>query len=817
MWAKTMIVGEAYGAEEAREGRPFVGKAGQLLRRYLMDNGIDPDEIYYTNIINQKPPGNKLIKWFDPQTGIPNELVMNGLRQLRDEIELVNPNLIVGVGAFPLWALTGKPKWNKKKRPRSGEPYGYTGIGNWRGSVISGTPLVGERKVLCTYHPAYILREGMQDHGLFSLDLSKIKVEQEYPEVREPDYELFLDPRNVDRHEVEARIMDEPDKIISADIEYLGRDLICVGYTNSRDWVATTAIKDEADLQFVHRLLMEGGAGVCFQNAMFDASILEWWYKMPVMRRVVYDTMLAAHAANIELPKDLETLSSIYTYPNQPYWKDMLKWRDVKNGKVSLETILRYNAIDVWVTQVVMEEQMKSDLAEQDIKDVFEFEMQLVSPLWEISKRGIKMDTHKLKQLKHQLTSEIAEREILLEKIAGEEINVKSNKQVGELLFDRLGLPVIKQNKTGPATDDKTLAALIIKSDSDLQKGTVNLIRDLRQRRDLLSKFVEVETDEDDRSRGIYNPGGTKTGRLASKKFYPTGHGHQQQNLPRDKRVRSIFVADTGKRFAYCDLERAESLVVAHITNDPLMLAHHAEGVDAHLELAAILFDRPVEEIDKDSDERYLGKQTRHAGNYMEGPITFMKNVNKYATKTGVSLTMKEAKKLIYKYREIHPFLENWWHDVERELWRSRTLENLLGRKRIFYGHIGSLVPQAVAYVPQSTVGDVLNVGLLNISGRVAPYIKKLGLEDHYMGLYEELRSAGGVEPLLQVHDAIGFQYDPRVEDRVLPLVRQLMRVPLRSPKTYEEFTIPVEVAVGPSWGEVEVWKGETLNVEAAS
>lgn len=802
-WAKVMIVGEAWGADEEREKQPFVGKAGQLLRKALMSAGVDPDEIYYTNIVNQRPPANKLIHWFD-KAGMPNELVMKGLQQLRDEIEIVNPNLIVGVGSFPLWALTGRAKWNKKKRPDSDEPYGYTGIGNYRGSILQGNALTGGRKVLCTYHPAYILREGAADSGLFDSDLRKIAGESQYPEIRRPDYTKYIDPRGGERAEVEARIMDSPDLIIDADIEYLGRKLICVGFSNSRDWAASVAIKNQDDLMFVDKILMQGGSGLCWQNAMFDVSILEWWYNIPAMSRTVFDTMLCAHAANIELPKSLDVLASIYTEPNQPFWD--INWTDVKNGRVSLEDILVYNATDVWVTTVVREEQTKWELSDPKTKRVFDFEMLLLEPLWQMSKRGVRMDTAALKELSHTLRREIAERAVMLDRIAGREINVKSTKDVATLLYDQYGLPKIKVNKTGPATDDKTLAELIIKATNDTQKGLVNLIRDIRSRVDLASKFTDVEFDEDDRMRGMYNPAGTTTGRLSSKKFYPTGRGVQQQNAPRDKRVRSVAIADDGMEICNADLERAESLVVAHLTNDPLMLQHHAPGQDAHKLLAAILFDKPVEEIGKDSDERYLGKQTRHAGNYMEGPITFMKNVNKYATKTGVSLTMQEAKKLIFRYRDIHPGLQRWWDATEAELWRSRTLENLLGRRRTFYGHVGSLIPTAVAYVPQSTVGDTLNVGFLNMHGRICEYVQEWGLADHYLELYEQLRQLGGVQCLLQVHDSVVFQYEKEKRNDVLPLVRKLLSVPLRSPKTYEEFTIAVEMAVGPSWGEVEKW-----------
>jgi uracil-DNA glycosylase family 4 len=805
-WAKVMVVGEAPGNDEVKAGQPFVGKAGQLLQRFLMDAGVDPDEIYYTNICQIQPPGNQIVRFFDPDTGMPGSEIMQGLAHLRDQIEIVNPNLIVALGNYPLWALTGKSKWNKKKRDETKLPYGYTGIGNWRGSIVKGSALAGGRKVLATYHPAFILREGMAEHGFFLMDLRKIAVEKNYPEVREREVEHILDPHGPERMEVLERIMDEPGKVVSADIEYVGKSLVCVGFTNDRSWSATIATRSQTDLAFVRRVLLEGGSGLCWQNAMFDASILEWHYKMPVLARTVFDTMLCAHAASPELAKSLEVLASMYTYPNQPYWKDMINWNLVKKGAQTIEDVMRYNLIDVDVTQEVMEEQIKEELTDQLTRDTFDFEMMLLNPLWIVAQRGVKIDTYQMEKLRQETTTELAERMVLLRALAGFDINVKSNKDVGIFLYIKQKLPVLKKNPTGPATDDKTLAQLEIKAATEEQRNAVRLIREIRVRRDLLSKFIEVQFDVDERARGIYNPAGTVTGRLSSKKFYPTGLGVQQQNVPRDKRVRKVYVPDRGKRFCYADLERAESLVVAHITNDPLMLAHHAPGVDAHKALASLLFDKLIDDILE--DERYLGKQTRHAGNYMEGHVTFQRNVNKLASKTGVSIELGEAKRFIDRYRDLHPFLKSWWTDVKQQLWDTRTIINLVGRRRIFYGHVESSVPEAVAYNPQSTVGDVLNMAVLHLtSGDVAPYLRKLGLEDHYKTLIEELRTLGGVEMLLQVHDAIGFQYDPKHEDKILPLVSKLMSIPLTSPKTYEDFTIPVEIAIGTSWGEVKKWE----------
>jgi uracil-DNA glycosylase len=811
--ARIMVVGEAPGANEESEKRPFVGPAGKMLRAFLNKAGIEPDSVFYTNLAKYRPPGNKIEKWFE-KGGIPNDIVILGLVELEEEIKRIRPNVIVAAGNFPMWALTGKGEWNEVADDSRAR--GYTGITKWRGSILPCTMVEGV-KVIPTFHPSYINQEGYEDHGTWLVDLQRVKKESAFPDIRRPIKRFRIDPnfrvREDFRHEVQHRLGD-PSAILTFDIEYIGNRLICVGMTLNKDEPVVIPTRTPSDVNYCREILTSG-IGLNAQNSMFDCSVLEWWYQMPIIRNLRYDTMLSAHASNIELPKSLEYLCSIYT--DQPYYKDMIDWKRVKKGQQRFEDVYEYNAIDTWTQHEIMEEQIKWDLTDPQARAVFEFEMQLLNPLWVISKRGIRVDTDAIKSLGKQLHDEQIAYGMILNESAGRLINVMSNKDVAWLLFQKLGLKPLKINKTGPACDDKTLAALLTKTQDDEQKTAITLVRDIRNRRSLISKFTDIELDDDGRLRGHYNPAGTDTGRLASKKFYPTGRGANQQNQPRDKRVRRVFLPDRGKKFGYADLERAESLVVAYITGDPEMLRVHQPGIDAHKELAVDLFhigaprDWALENIS--DDERYLAKKTRHAGNYMQGPQRFMTEVNKDANKTGVSIDFSEAKHFIQTYRSIHPFLQRWWHETEREVYDTSALVNLVGRKRVFYGcrrdanrGVANL-PNAVAYVPQSTVGDVLNIGLLQLSGVACQYARKTGIVAR-IAQHAQTLVDGGFEMLQQIHDAIGFQYYEEHEEPVLNAIKELMRVPLINPRDSEEFEIPVEIQVGPTWGDCVKWHG---------
>lgn len=190
----------------------------------------------------------------------------------------------------------------------------------------------------------------------------------------------------------------------------------------------------------------------------------------------------------------------------------------------------------------------------------------------------------------------------------------------------------------------------------------------------------------------------------------------------------------------------------------------------------------------------------------MMGPEKFMKIVNAESSKTGITITFAEAKRLLNGYKEYYSRLPQWWSSIERELWATRTLTTLLGRRRQFFGHVGGILPIAVAFKPQGTVGDTLNVALLNLEGVVCDYAKQMCDVEKIRDLSSDLKNYG-YEGLAQIHDAVSFQYYEEYEKQVVSCVTQLMEVPLLSPAFGDLFSIPVEVMVGPNWGDVKKYK----------
>lgn len=855
--AKIMVVGEAPGAAEEVEGLPFVGASGKLLDEMLSSVGISPSDVFYTNLCRIRPPSNEIRAFFD-SAGVPNETVMEGLSLLKSEIAHINPNVIIPLGNYPLALLTPYKRWKKDA--------GYTGIGDYRGYVLQGSPITGGAKCIPTYHPAAILRQYSLKH-IAKLDFRRAFDQSRFPEIRHPRKTILIDPQGLERSdwlawlggqqgalspEHSPRVIrgqpgwetDTPDQpkrsiasaFLSADIEYVGDKLLCIGLTRSSDVSVVIPTRTLDDIALVRDILLSG-VPLCFQNGMFDCSILEWFYNIPCVKYLRHDTMIAMHAAYTEFPKDLGFIGSIFE-AQHPWWHGLGAeyWNGVKAGTRDPEECFIYNGGDVWNTHHAMESMLADELTEPEVLATYEHEMSLIKPLWDISRKGVKVDVAGMQKLRAQLESEDIDLSAgLMIMNGGVEINPKSPPQVAKFLYDHLGCPRVGGKTAGGAwkMDDSTLANIQLKCRDESQRTAIKMVRAVRERRDLISKFCEIDLDSDGRMRCHYDPAKTETGRLSSRKFYPTGNGANLQNIPRDPRVRAVFVPDPGYVFGYADLKSAESLVVAHITGDPEMLRLHSPEYmdgrqDGHRYVASLILGKPQDQITK--DERHLGKTIRHAGNYGLSWFKFMQLVNAKAQETGVSVNAATSKQIVEGYRRLHWGLEPWWAATLSQLWSTHTLYTLHNRKRVFYGRPDEVLPEAIAYRPQGTVAQQLNMGLLRCATEysTAPideddYNPILGSPNWMLNwdlqhmtdwsAINSLREASGqlnslgFQMLLQVHDAIGFQIPEQHVDAAIPRLMKLMDVPIQiSRRGIEPYTIsiPVDVQVGYNWGEAD-------------
>lgn len=325
---RIMIVGEAWGREEALARAPFVGSAGKILNGMLSQVGIDRRDCYLTNVFNLQPePTNDITNLCGPKLGgIPwMPFLQQGkyvraeyadeLTRLYSEITTYNPTLIIALGATASWALLRT-----------------SGIRRVRGAPSLMT--LGDRqyKVLPTYHPAAVMRE-FTLRPIVVADLEKARREAEFPELRRPRREIWVEPTLADLEHFEREFILSADDL-SVDIETAQEQITCVGFAPSPERAIVVpfvdALKPDGNYwatladelvawSYVRRWLKLtkriGG-----QNFLYDTHWFWRKYGLPIPHSA-FDTMLMHHAMQPELEKGLGFLGTIYT--DELGWKFM--------------------------------------------------------------------------------------------------------------------------------------------------------------------------------------------------------------------------------------------------------------------------------------------------------------------------------------------------------------------------------------------------------------------------------------------------------------------------------------------------------------
>lgn len=323
--AKIAIVGEAWGEQEALIGKPFQGYSGQELTRMLQEAGLARRDCFLTNVLALRPPNNDMqnlcVKKADcgegyalPHLGKVGQYLdpqyLSELERLREELEIVRPNLIIALGATACWALLGT-----------------NGIGSLRGTVATSS-IVG-CKVLPTYHPAAVLRNWAW-RPIAIADLIKAKRESAYPEIKRPKRFILVNPTITECREwILANVGAE----CACDIETKYGMIEMIGFSANAENAMVVPFWDKAkggnywsspllekDARNVVRSILENPYIVkIFQNGLYDLQYLMKEGYRP--RSCLEDTMLYHHALYPEMQKGLGFLGSIYT--SEPAWKTM--------------------------------------------------------------------------------------------------------------------------------------------------------------------------------------------------------------------------------------------------------------------------------------------------------------------------------------------------------------------------------------------------------------------------------------------------------------------------------------------------------------
>ena len=496
------------------------------------------------------------------------------------------------------------------------------------------------------------------------------------------------------------------------------------------------------------------------QNIKFDILALRK-YGVKVAGKL-FDTMLAHYLLNPELRHGMDYLAETYLHYKTVPIEDLIGPKGKKQGSmrdVPLEQIKEYAAEDADVT-LRLRNYFAPYLKSEGVEKLFEeIEMPLVYVLAEMEATGVKLDTEALRQSSEVLTMQLASLEQEIHQLAGQEFNINSNRQVGEVLFDKLQLDTkAKKTKTGLySTSEEVLEKLRAKH------PIVEKLLDYRGLKKLLSTYLDALPalihPETGKIHTSFNQAVTATGRLSST-------NPNLQNIPvRDelgREIRKAFIADSDDcLFFSADYSQIELRIMAHLSQDPHMVQAFCEGADIHASTAAKIYNVPLDEVTPDMRRK---AKTANFG--------IIYGISIFGLAERLSIPRTEAKELIEGYFQTYPNVRAYMDESIRVAKEKGYVETIFKRKR-FLPDINSHNAMVRGYAERNAINAP-------IQGSAADIIKLAMIRIHQRFEEEGLKS----RMILQVHDELNFNVYREEFDRVKAIVLDSMEhvIPLRVP-----------------------------------
>lgn len=557
--ASIVIVGEAWGADEAAARQPFVGMSGRELDRMLAEAGIQRADVLCTNVFSERPYNNEAWRLFHARDGAPPNSEVRGLHptdrakahleRLDAQLGAFPRRLVIATGNYPLWALTNHSGVNPSTTETEGRRV-PNGIMNWRGSM---TYTLAGVQCLPIIHPAAIMRQW----SLRALTVHDLKAR--VPMALRGDWRpnpmpLFWAPPTFEQAKLKLegwlrRAAQSPIRLV-CDTETFRKTLItCIGFADSPNFAMCIPLVRKVGNSFdswwspeqeaiLSRLIMQviTSPNILLegQNFLYDTQYFQDGYG--VTPKLDFDTMYAQHLLWPGTQKGLDYISSLYcTY--HWYWKDDSKdWE----GKGTVEQLLEYNCWDCvrtyeaadslrsLITLFKMERQWKETLARVN------FALGMMN-------RGVKIDMKRKGRLSLELAQTLSEIDAKLQAIipqgwlpprkkgAKPTMWYASPKQQLYVFGEILGMKIPRHRKTGNPSLGKDALPDLEKKHPEFT-GIFHLLKLRRQIATFKTHFIDAKVDPDLRMRCSYNPSGTETFRFSSS-ANAFGRGTNLQNL----------------------------------------------------------------------------------------------------------------------------------------------------------------------------------------------------------------------------------------------------------------------------------------------
>lgn len=809
-----MLVVDFPQGEDLQTNYAISGYKANMIQEFCRHAGVNWNDLWRTSLIKERVPdiiggkkkGKKKETEADTAKLLLEELVPRYKDVLLNEISELKPNLIVPLGETSFQFLSG-----------------LVGLRKFRGSILKLNPLLGiERytKLLPTLGPYPYLYTDFKQKFITQLDFQKIpKWSGEQP-IPDDTYQIWTARTNTALSNFLNRAIPiclsktlEEGGFLNFDIETHMNVPTCISFCfDGFESVCIPFIDKE--IPFEQRaLMMKQVADVLAdpripkvnQNIKYDWKTQERW-KFKVAN-VVGDTMLGASVLYCEFPKNLGFLTSIYT--DLPYFKDEGKEWDPE--RFQKDRFYGYNAKDSLSCHQIYQKQL-GEFKELGVDSVYENTIKLVPIYRRMEDRGLLVDEAQREKLLAKYESLFRQHTKVLQSILNEDtVNVLSSQQMIRVVFETLGYRKIRGVSGSDEDSLNMLLCFGVPERCTVDNGKA-VLREIQWCRKIhkVIEILELDIYPDGRFRTEGKLGGTETGRTSfgvttdyflkeewkgkKQKVVKKNLGHSFQTIGKHgfwiegeiygKDIRSMYVCSPGYSFVEIDLSGAEARVDRVLSGNFDLSVFDHPGI--HKLTGSWLFDCQPVNIKKETHEYHLAKTFRHAGERNMGANrAFMMCQDEGI---GLSLSLKDATKLLDKFHEKSPEMRQVYHrDIETCLNATRSLIAPNGRRRDFFDRIDhGTINEGISQLPQAIVSDQTKFSFIPTS-QEAPW----------------------AEPLMEAHDGSMWEVPTeRIEEFAKIYVRNI-ETPIDfrngSLKRDYQLTIPAECSVShTSWQELK-------------
>lgn len=507
------------------------------------------------------------------------------------------------------------------------------------------------------------------------------------------------------------------------------------------------------------------------QNIKYDLTIFA--RNGIELQGVAFDTMLQSYTLDSTGRHNMDDLAERYLgHQTIPFEELAGKGKNqLTFDQIELDKATEYAGEDAEITmklhQLLWSELQKTP----ELVKLFEqIEMPLVSVLSRVERNGVLIDPAKLLAHSLEIEQRLKELETLVHQEAGEVFNLASTKQLQEILFNKLSLPILKKTPKGaPSTNEEVLEEL-----AQMGHQVPVLLMEHRGLSKLKStytdKLPQMINEQTGRVHTSYHQAVTATGRLSSS-------DPNLQNIPirneQGRRIRQAFIARDGYVILAADYSQIELRIMAHLANDANMIKAFAEGKDIHRSTAAEIFGVPLEAV--------TSEQRRSAKAINFGLIYGMSEFG-LANQLGISRT--DAKKYMELYFQRYPAVQQFMLDIREKAAEKGYVETLFGR-RLYLPEINSSNQMrrkaaervAINAPMQGTAADIIKVAMI--------------------GIDQAVRNCEDIAMIMQVHDELVFEVKADRVEHYTQLIKAEMEKAI-------ELKVPLiaEVGVGSNWDE---------------